>query len=82
MAAITSTTSVVRHILGDLAVRYFTLSGNNGDTLTVNGISQVLQVTVTPTTAISVGATVSGNVVTFVTSGAWAATVGVFSRVG
>lgn len=82
MAAILSSTPVYRHIVGDLAVRFFTLSGGNGDTLSVTGISDILNVTVTPTTAISVGATWTGSTVTFVTGGAWAGTAAVYSRVG
>jgi hypothetical protein len=57
------------------------LSGNNGDTFTPSQ-SLIEFVAITPTTAISVGATVSNGVITFVTGGAWAAKVGVFSREG
>lgn len=81
MSALSPTNSPYRHI-GDLAVRFFNLSGTNGDTLTVNGITDILLVIATPTTAIAIGATWTGNVITFVTAGAWAGTVAVISRVG
>lgn len=82
MAALSPTNSPYRHVIGDLAVRFFTLSGTNGDTLTVSGIADILDVLCTPTTAIDLGATWTGNVVTFVTAGAWAGTIAVVSRVG
>lgn len=82
MAALNSSTAVTRHITGDLSVRFFTLSGTNGDTLTVPGVSDILFVSARPTTAIAIGATWTGNVITFVTSGAFAATIEVVSRVG
>lgn len=82
MAALTSTTAPRRHVLGDCAMRTFTLSGDNGDTLTIPGIANIQAVIATPTTAIALGATWSGNVITFVTAGAWAGSVSVISRVG
>ncbi len=82
MAALVSTTAPTRHIVGDLAVRFFTLSGTNGDTLTVPGVADIQFVGCTPTTAIAFGATWSGSTITFVTSGAFAGTVAVYSRVG
>jgi len=82
MAALNATNTPQRHILGDLASRFFDLSGNNGDTFTIPGISSIRQVIITPTTAIAVGATWVGNVITFISAGAWAARVGVLSREG
>lgn len=82
MAALTPTNSPYRHIIGDLAVRFFNISGTNGDTLTVSGIADILDVVCTPTTAIAFGATWAQNVVTFITAGAFAGTVAVISRVG
>ena len=82
MAALTSTTAPYRHITGDLSMRFYTLSGNNGDTLTIPGVIDILQADPVPTTSINLGCTFSGNVVTFVSGGAWTATVMVVSRVG
>jgi len=83
MAAILPTNIAQRHVMGDLVARFFDLSGNNGDTLTLPnpGIRDVI---ITPTTAIAVGATwpAGGAVITFVTAGAWAARVMVLSREG
>lgn len=82
MAALTSTNSPTRHVLGDYVVRHYDLSGNNGDTFT-SPQSELAFLVITPTTAIAVGATIaSSGVITFVTVGAWAAKVAVFSRVG
>ena len=82
MAALTPTNTPRRHVFGDYAVRHYVLSGNNGDTLTPTPQADIAFLAITPTTAIAVGATIAGNVITFVTAGAWAATVAVFSRVG
>ena len=82
MAALTSTTQPYRHVVGDLVMRFYTLSGNNGDTLTIPGAVSILQADPVPTTAINIGATIAGNVITFVTSGAWTATVMVTMREG
>lgn len=82
MAALVSTTAPYRHVLGDLVMRFYTLSGNNGDTLTIPGTVTILQADPVPTTAINIGCTFSGNVVTFVSGGAWMANVMVTSRVG
>lgn len=82
MPAITATAATPRRILGDLAERTYTLSGNNGDTFTPTQQSDIEAVFATPTTAIAVGVTRSGNTLTFVTAGAWAAQVTVLSRVG
>ena len=81
MAALTPTNSPTRHVLGDYAVRHYDLSGNNGDTFTPPQLDLAF-LAITPTTAIAVGATISNGVITFVTAGAWAAKVAVFSRVG
>jgi hypothetical protein len=81
MAALTQTNTPSRHVLGDYVVRHYDLSGNNGDTFTPEQVG-VAFLTITPTTAIAVGATVTNDVITFVTAGAWAARVAVFSRRG
>lgn len=81
MAALVSTTPLTRHVVGDLSTRFYTVSGTNGDTL-ATGLPSILNVTVTPTTAVAVGATWTGGTVTFVTGGAWAGVVQVLSRVG
>jgi hypothetical protein len=84
MAALQSTASgaqAQRHIIGDLDIRFYVLSGNNGDTITVQQ-SNIMAVIPVPTTAISMGYTVAGSTITFVTGGAWAATVTVISRIG
>lgn len=81
MAALAPTNTPRKHVLGDLVVRHYTLSGNNGDTFTPPQ-ENILHVDPTPTTSISIGVTVASGVITFVTSGAWAADVAVYSRVG
>ena len=81
MAAITQTNTPGRHVLGDYVVRHYDLSGNNGDTFTPPQ-NDLAFLAITPTTAIAVGATIANGVITFVTAGAWAAKVAVFSRVG
>ena len=81
MAALTATSNSNRHVLGDYVVRHYVLSGNNGDTFTPPQ-SNIAFLAITPTTAISVGATITAGVITFVTGGAWTATVAVFSREG
>lgn len=85
MAALVATNSPTRHVIGDLAVRFFNLtgSGTTGDTLTVSGVSDILQVVVSPLTgATAFLVAISGNVITFTVTGAWTATVAVYSRVG
>jgi hypothetical protein len=82
MAALVPTNTPNRHVLGDYVVRHYVLSGTNGDTFTPGSQSNIAFLDITPTTAIAVGATVATNVITFVTVGAWAATVAVFSREG
>jgi hypothetical protein len=82
MAALTPTNSPNRHVLGDVVWRDYDLSGNNGDTFSVPVPETIMQVVVTPTTAISIGVTRSFNVATFVTSGAWAARISIVSRIG
>ncbi len=81
MSAITQTNAARRHVIGDLTVRHYTVSGTDGDTLTVPQIN-ILHVSATPTTAIDLGATWSGSVITFHTAGAWAGDVMVFAREG
>jgi len=87
MAAQTSTTQPYRHIIGDLAIRFFNFTSvANSDTLTVNGLSDILDVIITPNAAAGAAnapaATWAGNVVTFLSNGAWGGTVAVISRVG
>ena len=87
MAALSPTNSPYRHVLGDLAVRFFALTTvNNNDTLTIGGITDILFVSVEANTVAGAAndptATFSGNVITFLSGGAWGGTVAVFSRVG
>jgi hypothetical protein len=85
MAALNPTNSPYRHIIGDLAVRFYNLtgSGTTGDTLLIPGITDILDVTVTPVTGATAFLTSwTGNTITFTVTGAWTATVAVFSRVG
>ena len=87
MAVQTPSNSPYRHIVGDLSVRFFNLTSvGNNDTLTVAGVSDILDVIITPNTtagaAYAPAATWSGNVVTFLSGGAWGGTVAVVSRVG
>ena len=82
MAALTPTNTPIRHVVGDYVIRHYDLSGNNGDTFTLPFPESCVQVDATPTTAIAVGATRSGGVITFVTAGAWAARITAWSRVG
>ncbi len=82
MAAVTTTNSPTRHDTGDLIVRFYDMSGGDGDTYTVGQGVNIRDVLVTPTTNISLGASVSGQVITFHSSGAWAAKVGIWSRTG
>jgi hypothetical protein len=82
MAALSPTATTQRSSIGDLIERTYTLSGTNGDTFTPPGQTSIRAVFPIPTTAISIGYTLSGNTITFVTSGAWAAAVTVHSREG
>ena len=79
-----------RHIFGDMATRFYNLTGTgSGDTFTVSIPSgDMLSVDVQPTTSISVGATWAAGstqgttLITFAASGAWSAVVQVISRAG
>jgi hypothetical protein len=82
MAALQSTTSAVRHVVGDMVMRNYTLSGTNADTFTVPGGETVIQALFTPTTAIAVGITRTFNVLTFVTLGAFAGRLTVYTKNG
>lgn len=82
MAALTQTNTPTRHDTGDLIVRFYDLSGTNGDTFTPSGQTGIRQVICTATTAIAIGATFTDSVITFVTLGAWAGKIGVWSRKG
>ena len=81
-SALQSTTKVERHVIGDLVIKFYTVSGTNGDTLLVPGVVGIQMVIPIPTTAIAVGYTVSGTTITFVTAGAFAAKVAVICRNG
>ena len=82
MAALTATNQPARHVVGDLVVRFYTLSGNNGDTFTPPGEVNIQAYTFTPTTAISVGITLSNGVLTLVTAGAWAGQLQLWVKAG
>lgn len=43
MAAVTQTSTAVRHIVGDLALRVYTFTGSSGDTLIVP-LKQILHI--------------------------------------
>jgi len=81
MAALTATNSPSRHVAGNLVIRFYNLSGTNGDTfaLPTGAIRMVVPVA---TTAIAIGCTFTSNTITFVTAGAWAARVMVMTAVG
>lgn len=84
MAVLTSTSPARRHIIGDLCVRHYSLtgSGTTGDTFIPSAQGDIEHVSVTPTTSASIGVTISGNTLTFVVTGAWTADVMIFSRIG
>jgi len=82
MAVITATAVTQRSNIGDETQRVYTLAGNNGDTFVPAQQADIRWVGITPTTNTAVGATVAGNTITFVSGGAWAASVMVLSRVG
>ena len=82
MPAILPTNTPTRHVIGDLVARFYDLSGNNGDTFQ-SPVPSLRMVVITPTTAIAVGATFNSQaLITFISSGAWAARVMVISREG
>lgn len=81
MAAITQTNAPYRHVIGNMVLRIYLLSGNNGDTFTLP-TGTIKTAFITPTTAIAVGATFTSSTITFVTAGAWAARVTVLTAVG
>lgn len=81
MAALSPTNTAKRHVLGDLVLKHYNISGTNGDTLTVPQLN-ISTFSFTPTTNTAVGVTVSGSVFTFVTGGAFAGVLNVFSREG
>lgn len=81
MAVLVPSNTPRRHVIGELVLRHYTMTGTDGDTLTVPQ-SSILFTTFTPTTNISGGITVAGSTLTFHTGGAFTAEVAVFSRVG
>jgi len=83
MAADTPTAISERFNAGPLIVRYYTMpaSVGNGDTMAVPQ-TRILYVDIGPTTATTVGYTVSGSTITFVSGGNWTGTVAVWSREG
>lgn len=81
MAALTQTNTPSRHVAGNLVIRFYNLSGTNGDTFTVSA-GTIRMVVPVATTAIAIGCTFTGNTITFVTSGAWSARVMVMSATG
>lgn len=87
MAAKLSTTAVIRHVIGDLSIRFLTLDTvADADTTTVAGTYQILFVGITANATAGAAndpaAAWSGNVITFHSGGAWSGTVMVISRVG
>lgn len=72
MAAVTLTGLSERHIIGDLAVRYYTVSGATGSTL-LTGLSQIKFVDIQQSTAagtisLITAFSVSGSTITFTSS--------------
>ena len=82
LAVLSSATPPYRHVAGDLVFRFYTVTGNNGDTLTIPGMSVIYQADPVPTTTVAMGCTIAGNVVTFVSGGAFTATVMIVGREG
>ena len=81
MAAQT-TAPTERFVFGQLVGRAWNLTSiNNGDTLATPFV-RIIDIEITPTTAVAVGATISGNTITFVSSGNFAANVWVIGREG
>jgi hypothetical protein len=81
MAAQTTAPSE-RFVFGPLVMRDYVLTSvANADTLTVP-LARVLAVIIQPTTAQTVGYTLSGNVITLALGGTVAATVTVIGREG
>jgi hypothetical protein len=81
MAAITPSSQTVRKVTGNLVHRFYTLPAySDSDTLTIPGGEVIQFVSVTPTTAVAVGATWSGQVITF--RGACASVVDVVTAQG
>lgn len=81
MAAVTQDARAERHIFGDCAVRFFTVTGASGSTLDT-GMRQIKMVLVEPGSTIT-GFTESGGVLTLTSSAPMVAqNVMVISRVG
>lgn len=67
MAALTRIGTNERHVIGDLVMRFFTVTGVSGDTIDT-GQQQIKAVLVPPGSTIT-GYTVSGSTVTLTTGG-------------
>lgn len=81
MAAVTQTQPSYRHVIGDLACRFYTLTITNGQTLDT-GMQQIQGVFIQPATSNSItNVAISGGTITFTGTGT-ALTVLVIARVG
>ena len=81
MAAVTVTNTPTRHVLGDVVMRVFSVTGASGSTLDT-GMKQILSTLVEPGTSIT-AISDSGGTLTFTSSGAMTAQkVVVLARVG
>lgn len=87
MAAVTQGAAPYRHVIGDLVVRHFTISGATGSTLDT-GMQQILFVDIQQSTAagsvsLITSFSVSGGRITFASSAPMVnEVVGVTARVG
>lgn len=69
MAAVTVVSKNTRHVVGDLRIVFAQLTvATTGDTWAIPGIHQVIGFAVTPDTARTCGATVSGTTLTLNTA--------------
>jgi len=69
--AAASLTNYHSTVFGNQRISEGTLTAiNNGDTVTLNGMKKILDISFTPTTNASFGWTISGNVATIVSGGA------------
>lgn len=82
MSALVATNNPTRHILGDLVVRFYNISGGDTDTMTVPQTNILFAIIGLQLKNIDVGITISGSVLTFSATGAFTGTLMVISREG
>lgn len=73
MAAVTVNSSDITHVVGDLRLISANITGGNGDTWLVPGISKILGMSGEPTTNASMGFTFSGATITIASGGSLSA---------